>query len=238
MKKIILLLMMGMFLISLASAETSFYIRQNSISDVKFSCEINGAVCSSTASCNITINYPNSSVMIDNNRTQNQGNGYFNISINKTQTAIKGEYNARAWCSERGLNGTSVFVYEVNPAGIRPSDQKTSSINIGIYFIFGIGIILFIAFLFVKSIQPLKWTFFIFSFIFMLIGLNIIFVNMSDAVVNPKLESFFDNFTAISTYMYWFAAGLLIIIWAFTFINTWLYKKNLENIKKYGGEML
>lgn len=235
MKKIFLILLVCMF-IPLISSETSFFIEKNTKYDLKFACDFDGAICSSGASCNITINYPNSTTLISNNETTNLNNGYFNKTLSETQTNTNGEYQACVFCSDKGINGTSCFVYEVNPPGIRPSDQKTTSISRGIWFFFVIGILLFIAFLFVKSSVPTRWTFFILSIIFFLIGLNIIFVGLQDEVVNPRLETFFDSFTAISFVMYWFMGGLLIIMWLFTFLNTWLYKKNLKNAQRFGGE--
>jgi len=96
----------------------------------------------------------------------------------------------------------------LNPAGIEPTSQRTDSTTRSIYFIFGIALLLFLAFFFTKQAVPVKWTVFIFAIIFFLIGINIIFVSLQDEIVNPKLETFFSGFTVISWYFYYFAAGL------------------------------
>jgi len=238
MKKIILILMMSMFLISLVSAETSFYVQKETNYTVKFSCENNGGMCSASATCNITINYPNSTTLIDNQATTNSNNGYFYYNLTSSQTTPSGEYSSRASCIDGSLNAATNFVYEVNPSGIRPSDQKTTSISRGIYFTLVIAILFFIAFLFSNQKIMVKWTYFSLFFMFFIITLNILFVGLQTEVVNTKIERFFDGFTAISWYIFWFAAGVLIIMWIFTFLQTWLYKKNLQNLKRFGGEMV
>jgi len=234
MKKLIILIIFGMVLISFASAETTFYVTKGESHTIKFSCERDGAMCPASTTCNITINYPNSTVLINNSVATNHYDGYFGYDLNENQTTPSGEYSTRVSCTDGNLNETSTFIYEVNPTGIRPSDQKTESITRAIYFIFGISILLFVVFAFTKNTPPVKWTFFIFSFIFFLIGINLIFISLQDAVINPRLETFFDGFTAISWIMYYFLAALLIIIWIFTTINTYLFKKNLANARRFG----
>lgn len=232
--KIISLIFVLMICLPMVLSETSFFVKKDQPYDIKFACDVDGFLCPSTTSCNITISYVlNSTIIIDKNETSNLNNGYFNITLNETKNSASGEYSACVYCSNNNLNETSCFTYEVNPTGIRPSGERTESITRSIYFIFGIGILLFIAFLFVRTSQPVKWTFFILAFIFFLIGLNLVFVGIQDEVVNPNIESFFDSFTAISFLLYWFFGGLLIIMWLFTFLNTWLYKKNIKKAQQF-----
>jgi len=233
-RNIFFLLIIGLIVsqIGLMSADTAFYIPKGNDYCIKFSCENGGSSCSSAATCNISITYPNSSFLVETNVTTNLGNGFFQYCLNENETSTNGEYVTRAECQDGGLNDTSTFIYEVNPTGIRPSSQKTEAITRSVYFIFGIGILLFISFLFSKN-APVKWTYFAFAIIFWLISLNVLFVGLQDEVVNPRLESFFDSFTAISFIIYWFIGGLLILMWIFTFFNTYLYKKNLNNMRRF-----
>lgn len=226
-----------LFLTSFVSSETSFYVKNGDSYNLTFVCqntENEMAVCSGSTSCNITIHYPNSTILIDKGGTTNLNNGKFYYQLNENLTTTNGEYQTWIGCSDNGLNSSTSFIFEVNPTGIRPSDQKTSSISIAIYFTLIIGILFFLGFLFTSSKPPVKWTFFIFAIFFFLITLNILFVGLQDAVVNPRLESFFDSFTAISFYVYWFLAGVLAIMWFLTFLQTYFYNKNLKNIQKYG----
>jgi len=234
MKPVILIFVIVLIALPLVTAADSFIVPQSSIYDLKVSCAKDGGLCSATALCNITVNYPNSSILVDNQIMTNLDNGYFNYTLNDNQTSVKGEYNGRAWCVDTGVNDTQTFTYSVNPTGIRPTESRTESVTRSVYFIFGIGSLLFVAFLFTKK-PPIKWTYFIFAIIFFLIALNTLFISMQDEVINPKLETFFSSFTVISFYFYWFAAGLLILMWVFTFLNTMLLKKNLDNVRRFGG---
>ena len=241
-KKIYLLIIVGIFLINLtvvviAEAPTIAFVVPNSeIYNVKFSCENQGAMCSATATCNISINYANSSELINNGACTNLNNGYFNYTLSAAQTSANGEYSARASCIDGIANATSTFYYKVNPSGVRTSDASTESLTRSIYFLFGFSLLFFIAFFFVKSSKPVKWTLFILGFIFFLAGLNLLSVGLQDEVMNPRLETFFDHFTAISFIMYWFCGGVLIIMWILTFFQTVFYKKNLRRMQKYDSE--
>lgn len=229
------LIFLMVLLIPLINAETSFYVPQNTNYTIKFSCETNGYYCSAAADCNITINYPNSTTMVDNIAAENLNNGYFGYNLSNYQTSVRGEYFSRVTCQDGLLNDTSTFIYEVNPSGIRSTSERSDSVSRMVYFIFGIGILLFIGFLFLNASPPVKWTFFIFAAIFFLIGLNILFVGLQEEVVNPKIEAFFDSFTAISFIMFYFLGAFLIIMWFFTILNTYFYKKTLSKMQRFGN---
>ena len=224
----------GLILLPFISG-SSFYIPKDTDYSIKFNCKLDGSICSTTATCNVSIDYPNSSILVDNQVAQLISNARYNYTLNVTQNSMVGEdYTLSITCYDGNVNGSQIVTYGINPSGIRPSEQRTDTITRSIYFIFIIGILLFIGFLFTKQSIPVKWTFFAFSIIFFLIGINIIFISLQDEIVNPKLETFFSGFTVISWYFYWFIGGLLIIMWALTFLNTWLLKKNMSNAKKYG----
>jgi len=236
MKKLLFFFII-LLLIGFAGAETSIYVPKSQVYDLQFKCTDDSqplSICSVTTQCNITIQYPNGSILINNSAASNLHNGKFNFTLNENQTTPSGEYYACIGCSSSTLNASSCFIYEVNLAGIRTTESRTQALTRSIYFMFGIGIILFLAFLFVKNSIPVKWTFFILAIIFFLISINLLFVGLQDEAVNPKLESFFDGFTAISFIIYWFAAGLLGIMWFLTFLQTWFYKKNIKNIQRFG----
>src|SRR3989337_3610220 len=98
-KIISLIFLIGIiFFINLISAESEFFVSQNEDYCIKFSCETNGFFCSGSSLCNISINYPNSSSLIDNQQATNLNNGYFQYCLNENQTATKGEYFSRVGC--------------------------------------------------------------------------------------------------------------------------------------------
>jgi len=225
--------LLSIFLISCSSAIT-FYVPQGSDYDLKISCAINGAMCSSSAWCNITAVLPNSTIIINNAAMTNLNNGYFNYTLDINETNTKGEYSVRVECRNGGLNDTTNFIYEVNPAGIRPSDQRTSAITRSIYYIFGIALVLFVAFIIYAGNITIKWTFLLASVMLFLVGINIIFVSMQDEIVNPAIEGLFDFLVAISFYMYWFVGTLIFLMWMVTLFNTILSKKQADLERKYG----
>ena len=188
-------------------------------------------VCSDATYINISsISYPNSTVAVSGIEMTSAGSGEYYYDF--TNANASGRYDVRGISD--GCEKTFATYFEVNPQGIEASNQRTQTITRSIYFILSIAILLFIAFLFTQSSIPMKWTFFGISIIFFLIGINIVFVSLQDEVVNPKLETFFSSFTAVSWYIYWFVGGILILMWFFSFINTWLLKKNESALRRYG----
>lgn len=235
--KVVIGLMCLFFLLVLVSAEPLFFVEKDADYDIKVSCEIGGVRCSSSAICNLSVQYPNSSYLLNDEVMTNQDNGYFNYTLLslRNETNITGEYDSRVECSQDGHNDTEIFTYLVNPTGIRPSSERTYSISRSIYFVFGIGLLFLVFAVFAKAKTPVKMTYFIFAMLFFLIGLNIMSISLRDEVVNPRIESFFDSFTSIMWIFYWFLAALLVITWIFTFINTWLFRRNMKNIEKFGN---
>jgi len=188
--------------------------------------------CDNCSYVNISnVIYPNSSIALGQVEMTKIGT-YYNYSFCKTN--VSGIYIVNTFGDDDGFTTGNSYDFIINPQGIESTQQRTDSITRATYFIFGIGIILFFGFLFHKTLPPIKWTLFIVSITFILISMNLVAISLADEVINPRLESFFDSFTAISFIFYWFAAGLLIIMWFFTAINTWVFKKNMANAKRYG----
>ena len=139
MKKILLILL-GIFLINIVSAaEPSYIFKQNDEVDLKVSCyETDFSFCESSTTCNITILYPDNSLLIDNNEMTNNVN-YFNITIPENQINVLGEYSAAASCVGT-YNGFSTFNFEVTPTGTKPTTAKSLfyviSIIVSIMFLF------------------------------------------------------------------------------------------------------
>lgn len=219
--------------INLVNAQ-SFVFKQHDTVNFSFRCLTNAnEYCDSTIIAIISIELPNGSNIV-NNASMAFSTTSFNFLL---PTNDSGDYSA-ILTALGTTNTRSEFTYTVNPQGIEATEQRTEATTRSIYLFFLVGLILFVGFLFTKESQPIKWTFFIFAVIFFLIALNITSATLADEVINPNIENFLDGFTAISWIFYWFAGGLLILIWVFTFINTWIMKKNLENLRKYGGEMI
>jgi hypothetical protein len=158
---------------------------------------------------------------------------YYNYTLLPNQTTQEGEHFVIITC-QGDTDGFSTFTYEINPTGIRPTEQRTETITRTIYFIFGIAIIFFLGYIFIAEKTTVKYTFFLLSFIFFLIAMNIVFVSMQDEVVNPRLENLFSFLVAASFYMYWFIGGLIFIMWFLAFFNSILMKRGTNIAKRMG----
>ena len=190
-------------------------------------------ICSNCTFNNITsIVFPNSTIAVEDVSMTRQDTRY---NYTFCEANVSGVYIVNGLGDLDGTDEVWNYIFKINPTGIEATDQRTSSISRAVMFFLILAVILFIGFLFLNFSPPVKWTFFIFSVIFFVSALNIISISLADEVVNPNIESFFDSITAISFIFYWFAGGLLILLWIFTFLNTFFFKKNLKAAQKYAA---
>ncbi len=145
MKKILLTIILGIFLLSFAAAQTSsFRVEENTVYDVLVSCEKNGADCSASSICYITLVYPNSTILVDNQSMINLDNGFFNYSLTSEQTTPIAEgYTGRAICIDGNESAITTFNYEVTATGQR-LDQPQSIVIIGLLILLIIIAIIFL----------------------------------------------------------------------------------------------
>lgn len=126
MKKLIII-MFGMLLLSLVSAETETYPVNKEI-NLKFTCTLNNAIPDSSAEFNITISYPNGTTYIDNKNATPLGNGAFNYTTTFTELGL---YRLQMFCYNGTYSYSDEGYYEITPLG----DTLSTSQSI-IYFIF------------------------------------------------------------------------------------------------------
>lgn len=138
LKKITLFLFAFLLLSNVASAlETSYIFEQDEIVDLKVPClDINDFPCTSSITCNITIQYPNSENLV-NNEVMTYNPSYFNYSINDTLNL--GYYSTSVFCYGTN-NGFSHFQFEITPSGSVP----TTSQGIMYAFLLVVGILLMV----------------------------------------------------------------------------------------------
>jgi hypothetical protein len=115
--KKLMLIMFGILFLGLVAATPAFFIKQGEAFQVKVSCENAGNFCSAGATCNLTISYPNSTILVNNAPMTNLFNGYFGYDLNPNQNQVGGEYIARAGCSDGGLSAATTFTYQVTATG-------------------------------------------------------------------------------------------------------------------------
>lgn len=224
-----------LFILPMVMAEPAFIFKQSQSEDLKIPVyKADNSPADVTVTCKINVVSPNNTLVISNEDMSFNTGGVYNHSLVGLSVSTKGEYQTSVNCDDSSDFGFSSFVYEVNPTGIRASGQRTATLVSGIVLFLVIAILLSIAFFLTHQNIPVKWTYFIFAIVFFLISLNTTFIVVQDAIINPRLENFFEGFLVISYIFYWFAAVLLILMWAFTFLNTMLLKKNQENLRRFG----
>ncbi len=233
-KKKVLLIMSLIFILLIvvgAALVSSLAFRQNSIGDIRHSVRVEDGIPPSTATCNMTLFYPNRTVFVDFQAMTNQVDD-FNYTLNESQTSVIGKYDYDITCFSGSLNKTDTFELFINPGGVEPSATKTDAISRAIYVIFTLGILLFISFLLTKENFVFKYTFFLLSLLFFLIAINFIFIGLQDDVVNPTVQDFFSSFTAISFILYWFFGFAIFTLWTVAIINTLIYKNNIKQAER------
>ena len=205
---------------------------QGSNIDVQHPVRVNGAIEAGTT-CNISIMYPNQSILIDFKAMTEQPS-YFNYTLNSTQTSLKGDYDYCITCkSPSGYNKTDCFDLLINLGGVEPNESRTSAISLVILLFFILSLAFFVAFLLSKQLV-IKWSMLLFGAIFLLTAVNFTFISVQDEIVNVKIENFLSGFTAISFYIYWFLGALLGVLWLVSLIVTVAKRKELAKEKKYG----
>lgn len=96
------------------TAEADLFYKTDELIDLKIPCINNDAPCSSIATCNITINYPNGSNYVKNQPMTNNSQ-YFNYTI--SSLSVMGEYSSTMFCYDTNISGYSLFSFMVNNAG-------------------------------------------------------------------------------------------------------------------------
>jgi len=179
-----------LLLFPLVSAADLNY-RQKSNIDIQIPCVNNGKQCSASANCTITIFYPNSTILVNNELMTNQGN-YHNYTLISEQTSILGNHEAIIYCIDvGGLAGYISFTILISPTGNEPT--LNNAIIPGILLIAAIILIYFSISLKEGFIKPLL----MFVSLFMiLISINFITLSIAD----PFLQS---NINTIYQIIFW-----------------------------------
>ena len=126
--KLLIVLFALTFMVGLVSAELIF--EQNKNINLRLPCSYNGTFCNESAVCNITITYPNESLLLDNHLMTNNGNGKPNVSISGLN--VIGTYQGYYHCCQGGYCDSDDFEFNVTPTGFAGT--------LGFYFlIFGIS---------------------------------------------------------------------------------------------------
>jgi len=123
MKKLILIFLLLIPIV--VAIEPQFTFRQGSVVDFRFGCfdDATGLPCDSLFLCNITVKYPNTSLMIDNKQTTRNDANY-NISI--PDVSVLGIHGYQSYCDNGTAGGFSEELsFLINTTGEDFSIQKS-----------------------------------------------------------------------------------------------------------------
>jgi len=229
MRKLLLTLILGMFLftsLGLTSATSSLgTVKQNDCIDLYQSCP-------SCSYVNVTIiKYPNATIDIIDKAMTKSSSEYYHSFCN---TSMLGKYFYTTIGDKNGVQSTETISFEVTASGGELKEGSVGILIVAILFMLLIGGVLLLGFLRKDQNMQTKWTLFILSFLFFLIGVNLISILIGDTSANPQLISFFDSFMSIMFIIFWFAFGLLAIMWFLTMFQTILFKNKQNKQLKYG----
>lgn len=166
-QKVFIIIALVMFVVSLTyvSAENLVF-KQSQLVDLKIPCYINGSYCSAGATCDLTINYPNGTTVI-NNQPMTYNPSYFNYTLNESQTTAIGNYQCSMVCTDAGESGYKDFTFEVTTTGA----GNELMINIIAFLLIIIAIVIFIL-----GMNRQDWVItMLSSFIFGIAGFNLYF---------------------------------------------------------------
>jgi len=166
-KKIIVILIMGIFLLGLASFTTAVTFKQYEIANLKLPCSYNGTNCDSTAVCNISILYPNGSTMVDNKLMNNNGNGMPNYTLPNTNTL--GSYDYKMSATQAGVSDSASGIFKITSTGIDSNNK------VPIYLLIFSVVLLILGFWFENPVMG-----FFSGILFMLAGVYLMIYGFGD----------------------------------------------------------
>lgn len=142
--KIILILLVFMLFINVVNAEQVFKSYDNI--DLKIPCINNETYCSPASMCNITVNAPNGSNII-NNQLMTNHIAYHNYTISSAYTNQIGNYDVSMICIDGALFGYNNMQFEITSTGAKLTTGHSIAMVI-FTILFVITMILFIFTLF------------------------------------------------------------------------------------------
>lgn len=195
MKRAMIFLVVGLFLISLTSASLGTFKENTEVDLIQ--------TCNNCTYCNLTsIKYPNGSNALTN-VLMTQDNTYFNYTFNESYTSTLGEYKYCFDCGNDAEKATGCINFDITLSG-NPTPEGVSYLLIGIVIIvFGIACV----FLYLASQmnEPgFKVFFMILAFVFLIGSLAIVSIMASDSNLTSGVN------TSISIML--FAFGLVFFV--------------------------
>ena len=121
MKKLLLALIMGIFLLTLVSAESYRGTQYEDVNIVE-TCVVNGFPCPNDFLCNITISNPDNDLIVLNIPME-RNDTIYNYTF--VSTDILGNYDINVYCSNVTLSGNAESSLEITTTGREPKVMIT-----------------------------------------------------------------------------------------------------------------
>lgn len=220
---LITLMFSMVMLFGLASASESYKV--NTVSDLPFKCLINDALPSAAATLNITISYPNGSIMLDNVETSRRtALGSFNYT---TTFPVTGIYLVDVDCVDGANSYSMPGTYEVTPSGSLLGQGQSIAL-FGSLIVMIIVSLIFLLIAIRSESSAAKISFYVFS----VIGF-IMVILYTVIIIQQTLFGFESILTGVETF--WFVAkmGLTVGILAFgiviflVMLKAWKIKRGM-----------
>ena len=191
MKNKMLLIFALILLMAIPSILAADTYKQGTIVDLTTICINNGTYCSGVAKCNITIFYPDGTILINNALMTNNDN-YHNYTLTANQTSILGIYTTSMVCTEGDYKGYTSAIYEITSSGIKNISNLENPLLIFLI------IIAFVILIFARQMENLYLSF-ISGAMFGLIGVYIIIYGLNN-VVNMYTQGLGIVFVGLALY--------------------------------------
>jgi len=191
MRKLILMLILGLFLISLASAELVGTFQQSSCVNLPQTCDDCTYVKISS------ILYPNSSLALGE-VTMTKTGTFYNYSF--CDTNVTGTYFVNGYGDESGIDKTWKYGFEITPSGmIQSNSQGLISIAIMISIIFSVFFFGALAFKLMdyEKIYPIAMFFLVLSIIIAMFGMYLGFTYSRDYLYSASSEPYGKLFVGV-----------------------------------------
>ena len=159
-------LLLLVLIIPAYAIEIDDIFKKGDVIDYKKPCFEDGAYCSGSTECNITILYPNISIFVDNGLMTNQYN-FHNYTL--PNSSLVGTYTSTITCIDGSLNGTETYYFKITDYG--KDDSNIFGGVLGIIILIGILVVfgIFAIFYFENS---LKFVFMLGTILVLVFGLN------------------------------------------------------------------
>ncbi|KKM64851.1 hypothetical protein LCGC14_1497230 [marine sediment metagenome] len=114
--KLLLSFVLILLVLPMGLAQEDLIFKQGQAIDLQVPCIFNKSTCDNTFICNLTTNYPNSILLVNNQLMENQ-TSFYNYTFTSADLNISGLYPNTMVCNNGEFQGAERFVFEVTPTG-------------------------------------------------------------------------------------------------------------------------